>query len=480
MLKVVDLLKMPSLGQSYIVAGHDGMFNVVKKLEIMEEPYPAVLEFLVPYEFMLTNFWSMKDNKEGRLQLVRSMIEKRCSGLGIMPGPHLNDVIDPEIIELANRSGFAVVYVSSNVRWGNVISEYGVLTHSTMMPSFDAQLGEILNSFSDFHIEKNVGRFCRDLEKLLGLPMIMSTDTVYSGISGKVSVALVISKIQSVCQESRNTLVSPISIRLDEENLIIVYFGKRSMVATYVSNTAWNQPALQMFHKIVPAITKELDRMCAIPFYKRNSQMIANLGEAQMFLVLLKRENIQNVAKELDYRYLVYEQNTFFNYCILLIPNEFTKNSEIYPEYQKIIQKLSPDFFVFSSVPLDKKELQKEVEPLKYMVNTLSYLDGIYSLDELPLLYILSSAPFEYKNRLFLNTEKLAAKEEKAFLDTLRLYAVIRNMSDVAGLLGLHTNSVKYRLGKALKQLGYSEENVLGDMYRIKLLIQLELIVLES
>ena len=46
--------------------------------------------------------------------------------------------------------------------------------------------------------------------------------------------------------------------------------------------------------------------------------------------------------------------------------------------------------------------------------------------------------------------------------------------------MGLHTNSVKYRLGKALKQLGYSEENVLGDIYRIKLLIQLELIVLES
>ena len=91
MLKVVDLLKMPSFGQSYIVAGHDGMFNIVKKLEIMEEPYPAVLEFLVPYEFVLTNFWSMKSNKEGRLSLVKCMIEKRCSGLGIMPGPHLND-----------------------------------------------------------------------------------------------------------------------------------------------------------------------------------------------------------------------------------------------------------------------------------------------------------------------------------------------------------------------------------------------------
>ncbi|WP_434309941.1 PucR family transcriptional regulator ligand-binding domain-containing protein [Hominifimenecus sp. rT4P-3] len=480
MLKVVDLLKMPSLGQSYIVAGHNGMFNVVKKLEIMEEPYPGVLEFLVPYGFMLTNFWSMKDDKEGRLKLVRSMIEKRCAGIGIMPGPHLDDVIDPEIIELANQNGFPIIYVSSSVRWGNVISEYGVLTHSNIMSSLDAQLGEILNSFSDFHSEKNVGHFCREMEKLLGLPMIMSTDTVYSGDSGQINIALVISKIQAVCQESRTTLVSPISIRLDDEYLIIVYFGKRSMVATYVSNSAWNQPALQIFHKIAPAVTKELDRMCAVPFYKKNSQMIANLGETQVFLALVKRENIQNVVKELDYHYLIYEQNTFFNYCILLIPHEFKKINEIYPEYQKIIQTLSPDFFVFSSVPMDKKELQKEVEPLKYMVNTLSYLDGIYSLDELPLLYILSYAPFEHKSRLFLNMKELDVKEEKAFLDTLRLYTVIRNMSDVAGLLGLHTNSVKYRLGKALKQLGYNEENVLGDMYRIKLLIQLELIALES
>lgn len=480
MLKVVDLLKMPSFGQSYIVAGHDGMFNIVKKLEIMEEPYPAVLEFLVPYEFVLTNFWSMKSNKEGRLSLVKCMIEKRCSGLGIMPGPHLNDEIDPEIIDLANRSGLAIVYVSSSVRWGNVISEYGVLAHSSMMPSMDARIGEVLNAFADFHSKKNVGWFCQDLERILGLPMIMSTDTVYSGGAGQISVALVISKIHSVCQESRNTLVSPISLRLNDEYLIIIYFGQRTITATYVSNNAWKQPALQLFHKIAPAVTKELDNLSPTPFYTKNRQMIADLGETEMFLALLRRENIQDVAKELDYRYLVYEQNTFFNYCILLVPNEFAKPNEIYHEYQKMIEQLSPDFFVFSSIPMEKKELQKEIESLKYMVNTLSYLDGLYSLDELSLLYILSYAPFEYKKHLFLDTELMTVKDGKAFLDTLRLYTVLQNMHDVAVLLGIHTNSVKYRLGKALKHLGYREDSALGDLYHTKLLIQLELIVLES
>jgi len=70
MLKIVDLLKIPSLDKSYIVAGHNGIFNIIKKLEIMEEPYPSVLEFLLPNGFLLTNFWSMKNNKGSTLKFV--------------------------------------------------------------------------------------------------------------------------------------------------------------------------------------------------------------------------------------------------------------------------------------------------------------------------------------------------------------------------------------------------------------------------
>ena len=480
MLKVMDLLKMPSLVQGYVAAGHGGIFHVVKKLEVMEEPYPAVLEFLVPSEFMLTNFWSMKDNKEGRLELVRSMIEKKCSGLGIMPGPHLGDQIDPEIIELANEHQFPVLYISSSVRWGNVISEYGVLSYSQMAPSYETSLEEVLQIFSDFHADSNVGRFCREIERTLQLPVIMSTDTVYSGERQPVSVALVIARIQTICQDGRNTLVSPISLRLNDDYLAIAYFGKNSLVVTYVPNNELNQPSLQVFHKIAPVIAKELDRLCPSSYHRKSSQIIASLGESEMYLALVKRDHVREIAKELDYRYLVYEQNTYFHYCILLIPRELGENGQIYLEYQKLCEKLNPDLFLFSSVPLDKKGLQRELEPLKYMVNALSYLDGFYSLDELPLLYILAYAPFEYKNRLFSQTEQMAGREDKNFLDTLRLYTVLRNMGHVANLLGIHTNSVKYRLSKALAQLGYEEDSLRGDVYRIQLLLQLELIALES
>ncbi len=53
-------------------------------------------------------------------------------------------------------------------------------------------------------------------------------------------------------------------------------------------------------------------------------------------------------------------------------------------------------------------------------------------------------------------------------------------MVDVANLLGIHSNSVKYRLSKALKQLGYEEDSMLGEISSLKLLIQLELIMIEN
>jgi sugar diacid utilization regulator len=118
------------------------------------------------------------------------------------------------------------------------------------------------------------------------------------------------------------------------------------------------------------------------------------------------------------------------------------------------------------------------------MVNTLSYLAGIYSVDELPLLYILAYAPFEYKSHLFFHNEEglnFNFKEgKKEFLDTLRLYVALRNMGDISGLLGIHVNSVKYRVEKALKFLGYEEENILAEVSSVKLLLQLELIVLDN
>lgn len=75
---------------------------------------------------------------------------------------------------------------------------------------------------------------------------------------------------------------------------------------------------------------------------------------------------------------------------------------------------------------------------MKYAINSLAFLNGVFSADELPLLHILSYSPYEYKAHLFqsLNIGSDPKNEERLFLDTLRLYIVLRNIGDVATLLG--------------------------------------------
>lgn len=481
MLKIIDFLKLPSLGQSYMVAGYDGIFNVIKKLEIMEEPYPFVLQYLLPNGFMLTNFWSMKEDKEGRYQLIKAMIDHRCAGFGIMPWPHLNDVIDDEIIELANKHAFPIIYISSNCRWGNIISEYGVLAYSDMSSSLDSRMGDVLSIFAEFHEDSNIGKFCRNIGKFLDLPVIMSTNTVYSSESHEINVALLMAKIQAVCQQSRSTLTSPISIRFQDSHLALVYFGKRSLVVACIPNSMLNNQALQLFHKLAPTAVKELDKFCASSYNEWNHPAIHNLDDTPMFYALIKRKDLENIEKKLDYKYIIYEKNQFFQYFILLIPHQCERLNEAYAIFQELMFLLKPDLFIFSKQSYNKRELLNEIEPLKYAVNTLSYLKGIYSSDELPLLYILSYVPYEYKSHLFPCFDNTKLKEEeKVFMNTLRLYLAVRTISDVASLLGIHGNSVKYRIRKALKYFGYKGETVLGEIPYIKLLMQLEFIIIDD
>lgn len=483
MLKIVDLLKIPSLDKSYIVAGHNGILNTIKKLEVMEEPYPSVIEFLLPNGFLLTNFWSMKNNKNSRIQLVSSMIEARCAGLGIMPGPHLNNIIDEEIIELANQNDFPIVYISENVRWGDVISEYCVLVSSDMMPTLDSKLDDVLDIFLRFHSTRDINGFCKSISDMMKLPIIMCADTVYNSNFNHINVPLVVAKIQTLSQQNHNSICSPISIRIDENILAVVYFGERSIIATCIDPNLLNSNVLHLFHKIAPWIAKELDNQCSTLYYAQVSPAINDLADTKVFFILVKYEKFKDIEKELEHKYIVYEKNRFFNYYIILIPDQFEKTSEIYEVYHRLHASLSPDLFIFSQCSSLFSVFKKEIESLKYMVNKLSYLEGIFSRDELPLLYILSYVPFEHKTRLILPSDSSGVtikEEEKSFLDTLRFYIVMRNIADVANLLGIHANSVKYRIGKILKYFGQQGESTLGEASYISLLIQLELLILEK
>ena len=97
-------------------------------------------------------------------------------------------------------------------------------------------------------------------------------------------------------------------------------------------------------------------------------------------------------------------------------------------------------------------------------------------MDELPLIYIMSNMPYEYDARLFsaTTTAEMSVADAVLFLHTLRLYLVLRNITDVSKLMGIHVNSVKYRLTKALQYMEIDEDIPLNELPFVQLLVILE------
>ena len=479
MLKVIDLLRLPSLKQSYVVAGGEGLFNLIRSFEIMEEPYPQVVKFMVANGFFVTNFWSLKDNKEDRINLIRAMLDKHCAGIGIMPGIHLNDHIDEEIIELANENNFPVIYIPSTVRWGDLIAEYSIVVNGNAVSEDEIDLDEILSIFSDFHEDKNIDALCKNIGKLLNSPIIIMNDSVHSANIENHRLNQIVAQIQLVLQRGLDTVQSPLMMRISEDQMAVVYAGKRCVLACCVNKANLSNPQLQLYYRIAPAITRALDQVSVKPRVisrKWNSSVLKN---EKMYVVVLRGIDIETYENKGDSSWRVFEINSFQSYCILLIPDRLQRGNGIYDIYHKIYSLFHPELLVFSQISMKGHELQQDITKAKYLLHSVSYLKGIFSLDELPLIYLLTYTPQEYESHLFPNARSLlnTIAGEAAFLDTLRLYLVIHNIADVAILLGIHANSVKYRLTKALQYLGYGEEHLLGELPLLKYLVTLECFV---
>lgn len=479
-LNIIDLLKMPSMEFSYIVAGLNGVFNDVKRIDILETSYPEVEKYLEPFEFIFTSFWNLKDDKQNRVNLVKSMIEHKCAGIGIMPDTNLKGKIDEEIIELGNKHSFPIVYIPPHVRWSDIISEFSLLTNSINQSALDSYLVDILMAFSELHADRNVKKLGAQLSQFLSLPIIISADNTYfEGLENKAA-STVISKIHSIKMQNFHRLNIPISLQINDHYLAIVYYGESSIFATYISSQNISSPKLQTFHKIAPFIIRELDS-----FFGNSTKTALNRIDLNYdmpyYLVLLRKENINLVLKHINSKYFIYEENKFYNYVILLIPKEGITEDKIYEEYYKIIDRVKPLLFIFSRECSSVKEVFNQIKMLKISVNSLLFLEGIFSIDELPLLYMILYSPYEYKQTIFkVNNANINLDIDPSFFDTLRLYLVLRNINDVSSLLGMHPNSVKYRISKCLKADGIERVKALGELPHIKLLLLCEILKVEN
>lgn len=478
MLKIKDLLEFTSLNNSYLVAGFGGIFNMIKGIEILEEPYPNAKKYMLPGSFCLTTFWNMKDDKENRIKLVEYMGKNNCAGIGIMPKPNLDNCIDEEIINLGNQYNLPIIYVSYETAWINVISEYSIMNNYDISSVTDMDISAILSLFSEYYSEKSANLFCEKIGRILNLPIVLCTKTAYSYNMTGADTALLIARVQELITDNLEPVpVSSFVLKISRDRFAIVFLGNKAMIAASVTSDMMDTKSVSIFNKLGSDIVKLLDTDCVVNFIEKRPYIKDHFMNIPFYYAILLFDEWEELSDRNKNKYYILERNRHLKYYVVIFRDEFiSSDRNVYDIYHKIISEYHPSLFIFSMQSFYYVDIKNEIQSIKQMLNSLIYIRGIISTDEMPLLYMLSCLPISsFERQVSRKIQGFFKKEDydEDMLQTFRLYIIMRNVNNLAKMLGIHPNSVKYRINKIIQ--GYKDVyNRGGELPFTRMLLCLE------
>ncbi|MDO4556173.1 MAG: PucR family transcriptional regulator ligand-binding domain-containing protein [Lachnospiraceae bacterium] len=119
---VRDILNLPSFKNVSILAGEDGLNNIVSQVSIADSPISNV-DYLVAKEgdFYLSEFYFAKDSVEDMYSYLNTIINTKGSGICLLD-EYIQE-LPPEIIEHCNNKHLPVFLISVDVPYGLMIKE---------------------------------------------------------------------------------------------------------------------------------------------------------------------------------------------------------------------------------------------------------------------------------------------------------------------------------------------------------------------
>lgn len=478
---VIDLLKMHSLEDSYIIAGLGGQHRTVKRIDFLENPFPDVKMYMELDELIFTTFFNMKDDKPNRIAMVRYMIEHGSAGIAVMPDVNLHGEIDPEILELGNRYDFPIIYIPNTVRYSDIIEGYGLLTRRAVQSvPVDYMYFEAMKEISGFHLTKNVDSFCRNISEKLRLPLIVtvSDNAVYTAHCDTKTVALILAKVDEIRTRYQGGIDVPISIYVTRETIAIFSFRGETAVITYFDHFQLQEAKIRVFQQIAPILLQEL---LTVPDHEKLPKKAVGRvrldPEKENYMVVVRREGIGRFVPYFEKHHFVYRENIQSQSVVLIVSKDDANAKSIFAVLRELLDRVQPQLLIFSRRLVSAEDFEDQVSLLRYVLPSLLFLKGIFSTDELPILYIMLFSPYDFKETLY-SVMKLgfAQHVKPAFFDTLRLYLLLNNINDVSDLLGIHPNSVKYQIHKCFAEFRYG----LSELPALKLLTKLEMMKVEN
>ncbi|WP_024796568.1 PucR family transcriptional regulator [Tomitella biformata] len=130
-LAVRELLALPSLAGSKLIAGDGGLERVVRRVNVIE--VPDILPWVQANELLLTTGFPLRHGESGQpfdadalVALVEGLDERGAAALGVKEGRYLDD-LPAAMLDAADRLGFPLFRMPRETGFNEVLTE--VFTH---------------------------------------------------------------------------------------------------------------------------------------------------------------------------------------------------------------------------------------------------------------------------------------------------------------------------------------------------------------
>ncbi|WP_223590478.1 PucR family transcriptional regulator [Neobacillus bataviensis] len=111
-LKVADILNRKHFENARVIAGHDGVQQIVKWVHVVEAT--SIRNLLNGHELILSTGVAWKDNVDLFISMVKQFYKNNAAGLCIEIGTYVSE-IPAEVIEFANENQFPIIIFEEEV-----------------------------------------------------------------------------------------------------------------------------------------------------------------------------------------------------------------------------------------------------------------------------------------------------------------------------------------------------------------------------
>ncbi len=117
---VRDVLDLPSLSGTRVLAGADGLERIVSRVNVME--VPDILPWVRAQELLITTGYPLQGQQIDLGELVRQFADRQLAGVGVKPGRYLHE-IPGEVLTAADSAGLPILLLPHGVGFDEIIHE---------------------------------------------------------------------------------------------------------------------------------------------------------------------------------------------------------------------------------------------------------------------------------------------------------------------------------------------------------------------